>query len=94
MCVGVCVFVCVTSTCYGLDGPGIESRWRREIFRTRPDQPWGPPSLLYNGYRVSFPGVKRPGRDVGIPSPSSAKVKEKVQLYLYYTSGPSWPVIG
>jgi hypothetical protein len=28
-----------------------------EIFRTCPDRPWGPPSLLYNGYRV-FPGVK------------------------------------
>jgi len=26
-----------------------------EIFRTSPDRPWGPPSLLYNGYRV-FPG--------------------------------------
>jgi hypothetical protein len=24
-----------------------------EILRTRPDRPWGPPSLLYNGYRVS-----------------------------------------
>jgi hypothetical protein len=32
-----------------------------EIFRTRPDLPWLPPSLLYNGYRVSFPGVKLPG---------------------------------
>ena len=28
-----------------------------EIFRTRPDRPWGPPSLIYNGYRV-LPGVK------------------------------------
>ena len=28
-----------------LDGPGIEFRWG-EIFRTRPDQPWGPNSLL------------------------------------------------
>jgi hypothetical protein len=28
-----------------------------EIFRTCPDRPWGPPSLLYNGYRV-FPGGK------------------------------------
>ena len=28
-----------------------------EIFRTCPDRPWGPPSLLYNGYQV-FPGVK------------------------------------
>jgi len=24
-------------------------------FSARPDHPWGPPSLLYNGYRV-FPG--------------------------------------
>ena len=28
------------SSDYGLDGPGIESRWA-EIFR-RPDRPWGP----------------------------------------------------
>jgi hypothetical protein len=28
-----------------------------EIFRTCPDWPWGPPGLLYNGYRV-FPGCK------------------------------------
>jgi len=26
-----------------------------EIFRTCGDRAWGPPSLLYNGYRV-FPG--------------------------------------
>ena len=45
------------ATGFGLDGPGIESRWGGEIFRTRPDRPWGPPSLLYNGYRV-FPGGK------------------------------------
>ena len=35
------------SACYG-DVPGIDSRWG-EIFRTRPDRPLGPPSLLYNG---------------------------------------------
>jgi len=64
------------------------------FFRTRPDQPWGPPSLLYNGYRVSFPGVKRPGRGVDHPTPSSAEVKESVELYLYSPSGPSWPVRG
>jgi hypothetical protein len=28
----------------------------RNIFRTNPDKPWNPPSLLYNGYRASFPG--------------------------------------
>ena len=27
-----------------------------EIFRTRPDRPWGPPSLLYNGYGVYHEG--------------------------------------
>ena len=37
------------TTRYGLDGPGIESRWG-VICRTRPDKPWGPHSLLYNGY--------------------------------------------
>ena len=31
-----------------------------EIFRARPDRPWGPPSLLYNGYRI-FPGGKAAG---------------------------------
>jgi hypothetical protein len=54
------------ATGYGLDGPVIES-WR-EIFRTCPDRPWGPPSLLYNGYRVFPEGRKRPGRDAD-PSP-------------------------
>ena len=66
----------------------------REIFHTRPDRPRGPPSLLYNGYRVSFSGVKWPGRGVDHPSPSSAEVKERVKLYLYSPSGQWWPVIG
>jgi hypothetical protein len=64
-----------------------------EIFRTRPDRPWGPPNLLYNGYRVSFPGVKRQGRGVDHPPPSSAEVKERVEIHLYSPSGPSWPVL-
>ena len=64
------------ATGYGLDGPGIESRWGGEIFLTCPDRPWGPPSLLYNGYRV-FPGGKeRPGRDAD-PSPPSSPVVKK-----------------
>jgi hypothetical protein len=65
-----------------------------EIFRARPDRPWGPPSLLYNGYLVSFPGVKQPGCDVNHPPPSSTEVKGRVELYLYSPSGPSWPVLG
>jgi len=42
----------------------------------------------------SFPGVKQPGRGVDHPTPSSAEVKERVELYLYSPSGPSWPVLG
>ena len=65
------------ATGYGLDGLGIESRWGGEIFRTCPDRPWGPPSLLYNWYRV-FPGGKeRPGRDADHSPPSIAVVKKE-----------------
>ena len=54
-----------------------------EIFRTCPDWPWGPPSLLYNGYQV-FPGGKVwPGRDADLSPPSSAEVKNRVEPYLY-----------
>jgi hypothetical protein len=42
----------------------------------------------------SFPEVKRPGRDVDQPPPSIAEVKERVELYLYSTSEPSWTAIG
>ena len=65
-----------------------------QISHTRPDQSWGPPSLLYNGYRVYFPGVKRPGRGVNHSPPSSVEVKERVVLYLYSPSGPSCLVLG
>jgi len=63
-----------------------------EIFRTRPDRHWGPPSFLYNVYGVSFPGVKQPGRGVDHPPSSSAEVKERVELNIYSLSGPSWPI--
>jgi hypothetical protein len=61
-----------------------------EVFRTRPDRPWGPLSLLYNAYRL-FPGGKS-GR--GVDPPSNAEVKERTQLYLCSPSGPSWPILG
>jgi len=41
-----------------------------------------------------LPGVKRPGRGGDHPPPSSAEVKERVELYLYSPFGPSWPVLG
>ena len=64
------------ATGYGLDGPGIETRGG-EIFRTCPDRPWGPPSLLYNGYRVFPRGKERQGRDADPSPPSSAVVKKE-----------------
>jgi hypothetical protein len=54
-----------------------------EIFRTRPDRPWGLRSLLYNGYQVCFPGVKRPWRGVDHPDLVAGLKKE-----YNYTSTP------
>jgi hypothetical protein len=48
-----------------------------KILRTRPDRPWGPPSPLYNGYRVFTGGKERPGRDADPSPPSSAEVLEE-----------------
>jgi hypothetical protein len=43
----------------------------------------GPHILLYNEYRV-FPGGKvRPGREADPSLPSTAEVKNRVELYLY-----------
>jgi hypothetical protein len=58
-----------------------------EIFHTCPDRPWGPPSILNNGYRV-YPGVKRPRHSADHPPLSNAKVKERVGLYLHSPSAP------
>jgi hypothetical protein len=48
-----------------------------------------PSSTIRTG---SFPGVKQPGRSVNPPSPSSAEIKERVELYLYSPSLRSWQV--
>jgi hypothetical protein len=54
-----------------------------EIFCTYPDWPWGPFSHLYKGYRVFPRGKVRPGRDADPSPPSNARVKNRVELYLY-----------
>jgi len=41
----------------------------------------------------SFRRVKRLGRGLGHPPPCSEEVKEKVELYLFSSSGPSLPVL-
>jgi len=50
-----------------------------EIFRTCPDRPWGPPSLLYNRYRVFPGGEERPGRDAD-PSPLLVPWPRKIRV--------------
>ena len=46
-------------------------------FSARPDRPWGPPSLLYNGCQVFLGGKVRPGRAADHSPPSSAAVMKE-----------------
>ena len=63
-------------------------------FSARPDRPWSPPSLLYNGYRV-FPGGKvRPGRAADGSPPSSATVMEEQSCTSTHPLGHTGPVTG
>jgi hypothetical protein len=61
------------ATRYELDGQGIESR-EGEGFRTRSDRTWGPPSPLYNGYRVIAWGKTR-SRGLKYPPPFAPRLK-------------------
>ena len=81
------------ATRYGLDGLGIESRWGRDFpHPSRPTLgPTQPPVQWVPGLSR---GVKRPGRGVDHPPPSSADVEGRVELYICSPSGPSWPVLG
>jgi hypothetical protein len=47
----------------------------------------------YTMVTVEFLGLKRPGRGADHPL-SRAEVKEGVEIYLYSTYRPSWPVLG
>ena len=88
------------------NGPGLLSRYSDALraggsgdripvearFSTRVQTgPWTHPAsyAMGTGY---FPGVKRPVRGVDHPAPSSAKDKERVELYINSPLGPSWPV--
>jgi len=81
------------ATRYGLDGPEIESRWRRGLSAPVQTGPGAHPTSYTLGTGF-FPGVERPGRDVDPAPLSSAEVKERVELYLYFTSGPPQPGVG
>jgi hypothetical protein len=95
VCVCVCVYIYIyiyiykgsgpgsvvgIATAYGLESPGIESQWGRDFPHL--SRPAVRPTL-YNRHRV-FPGGKvRLGSDADPSPPSSAEVKNRVELYLY-----------
>jgi hypothetical protein len=81
-----------TQTRYGLDGPGIESRWGARFSTPVQTDPGALPAPYTMG-PVSYPGVKQQGCGVNNPPPSSADVKERVELYLCSPSVLSWPVL-
>jgi hypothetical protein len=80
------------ATRYRINGLGIESRWGRIFLgSSRPALGLIQPPIHW--YWV-FLGGKAAGMWCLPPTPSSAEVKERVELYLYSLSGPSWSVLG
>ena len=81
------------ATRYGLAGQGIESRlgvrFSSPVQTSHATHP-----ATYTMDSGSSPGLKRPMRGVDHPLPSSAEVKERVELYLYSLYELSWPVQG
>jgi len=69
------------ATRYGLDAAGIKPRWGSRFSGPVQTGPGAQPTSCTVG-TGSFPGVKRLGRSVDHPPPSSAEVKERVELYI------------
>ena len=72
--------VCI-ATPYGLDGPGIESRWGVRFFTPVLTGPGAHPASYTLG-NAFFLGLKRLGCGIDHPPPSSAEAKERVELDL------------
>ena len=81
------------ATRYGLDGPWIESRWGARFSPPVQTGPGAHPTFCTMG-TGSLPGLKRTGRGADHTPPSKCRGQERVELYLYSPSGPSWPVMG
>jgi len=48
----------------------------------------------YRMGKVSSPGAKQPGLDANPPPSSNAKIKDRIELFIYSPSEPTWPVLG
>ena len=81
------------ATRYGLDGPGDRIPVAARFSVPAQTGPGAHPASCTMGTR-SFLGVKRLGRGVDHPPQSRAEVKERVEVYFYSPSWPSWLVIG
>jgi hypothetical protein len=80
------------ATRYGLDGPGIESRWGAKS--SAPVQTGcGAHPASYTIGTGPFLGVKWLGCGVDHPT-SRAESRERLELYIYSPTGPSSPVLG
>jgi len=75
------------ATRYGLDGPEIESWWGKRFLAPLHTSPEAHPAFYTMGTRSS--GRKEAGPGVDHPLQYSAEVKERVELYTCYASGPS-----
>jgi hypothetical protein len=82
------------ATSYGLDGPVIESRWGARYFTPVQTGSGAHTSYCTMGTEFVSRGVKQPGCGVDHPNPAITEVKERVELYDYSHSGPSWSLIG
>ena len=64
------------ATRYGLDGPGIESRWEARFSASVQTGPGAHPAS-YTVRTGSFPELKRPGRDVDHPFHLALRLKKE-----------------
>ena len=65
------------ATRYGLDGPGIESRWGARFSAPVQTGPGAHPASYTKGTGSLSRGVKRPGRGVEHPPHLAPKLKNK-----------------
>jgi hypothetical protein len=79
---------------YRLDGQGIEYREGGRGFPHASRPNLGLPTAPIQWVSGHFPGSKAAGAWRWSSTSSSVEVKERVELYLYSTYGPWWPVIG
>ena len=75
-----------TATLYELEGPVLESQWGRGF--SHPSRPvLGPTQSPIKTVPVFFPGGKAAGAWCWLPTPSSAEVKERIELHFFSPLG-------